>query len=144
MYTSEDTLSLHDALPIYIDTITGIDISKDGKMLLSNSVDHTAKAWDLKPFASEKNRLIKTFQGAIHNFERNLLRCCWGPSDKYISIGSADKVVYIWGFNNGAIWGKLMGHNGSINETHFNPKYPIIASASSDHTVFLGEIPTMI
>lgn len=125
------------------DTVTGIALSNDGKKLLSNGIDNTVRSWDLKPYALDQNRCLKVFEGGMHNFERNLLRCCWGPSDKYVSVGSADKIVYIWNYDTEAIWGKLMGHNGSVNETHFNPRHPIVASASSDHTVFLGEIPQL-
>jgi len=124
-------------------TITGIALSNDGKKLLSNSIDNTVRSWDLKPFVTNEDRELKVFMGGKHDFERNLLRCCWGPNDKYASAGSANKIVYIWGYDTGYIWGELMGHNGSVNETHINPKYPIIASASSDSTVFLGEIPQL-
>ena len=129
----------------HTDTVTGIALSNNGKMLLSNSVDHTVKSWDLRPFVAEgESRCLKTFMGGTHNFERNLLRCCWGPNDKYVSAGSADKNVYVWNHDNAVVWAKLLGHNGSVNETHFNPKHPIVASASSDHTVFLGEIAGLV
>lgn len=126
------------------DTITGIAISDDGKKLLSNAIDNTVRSWDLKPFVTEKDRCLKIFGGVKHNFERNLLRCCWGLNGNYVSAGSSDKMVYIWSYETESVWGKLMGHNGSVNETHFNPKHPIIASASSDNTVFLGEIQQLI
>ena len=35
---------------------------------------------------------------------------------------------------------KLPGHSGSVNECVFHPKEPIIGSASSDKTVYLGEL----
>ena len=34
----------------------------------------------------------------------------------------------------------LPGHKGSVNEVDFHPKEPILGSASSDKTVYLGEI----
>jgi len=137
------TNSIEFSLIGHSDTVTGISVSKNGKMLISNSLDHTVKCWDLRPFAQNENRCLKTFLGNTHNFERNLLRCDWNSNDKFISAGSADKTVYIWNVETGLVWAKLLGHNGSVNETHFNGKYPIIASSSSDHTVFLSEIPDL-
>jgi Prp8 binding protein len=34
----------------------------------------------------------------------------------------------------------LPGHKGGVNEVVFHPKEPIIASASNDRTIFLGEL----
>mmetsp|Transcript_10632 Transcript_10632/g.10474 ORF Transcript_10632/g.10474 Transcript_10632/m.10474 type:complete len:154 (+) Transcript_10632:283-744(+) len=34
----------------HTDTITGISLSHDGKYLLSNAMDKTAKKWDISPF----------------------------------------------------------------------------------------------
>lgn len=34
----------------------------------------------------------------------------------------------------------LPGHKGAVTEVDFHPKEPILASASSDTTVYLGEI----
>ena len=34
----------------------------------------------------------------------------------------------------------LPGHKGPVNDVDFHPKEPIVGSASSDKTVYLGEI----
>ena len=51
------TLTGHD------DIITGLDVSLDGRSLVSNSMDNTCKVWDISPFSVEKNRLISTLEG---------------------------------------------------------------------------------
>ncbi len=35
---------------------------------------------------------------------------------------------------------KLPGHLGSVNDAVFHPKEPIVASASSDKQIYLGEL----
>jgi Prp8 binding protein len=122
----------------HTDTITGISLSNDGNYLLSNSMDHSIRCWDVRPFV-QGNRCIKTFTGATHNFEKNLLRVCWSADDQHISAGSADRFVYIWNINTGLVDRKFSGHNGSINETSFNRLTNIIGSVSSDQTIILGE-----
>jgi len=122
----------------HTDTITGISLSNDGNYLLSNSMDHTVRCWDIRPFV-QGNRCVKTFTGAVHNFEKNLLRVCWNKNDTLVSAGSADRFVYIWNVSSGNIEYKFGGHMGCVNETSFNNLGSIIASASSDQSVILGE-----
>lgn len=80
--------------------------------------------------------------GHLHNYEKQLLRCAWSTNGDYVSCGSADRNVNVWDYASGALRYKLPGHNGSVNSVAFHPKEPIIASASSDRTLFLGELAT--
>ena len=74
----------------HTDTITGIAISNDGNYLLSNSMDHTIRCWDIRPYV-QGSRCVKVYYGVSHNFEKNLLRVCWSPDDTLLSAGSADR-----------------------------------------------------
>jgi len=123
----------------HTDTVTSLRLSPDGSYVLSNSMDNTVRVWDVRPFAPEQ-RCLRIFQGNQHNFEKNLLRCCWSPSGDQVSAGSADRFVYVWDVPNRKILYKLPGHQGSVNETDFHPKEPILLSAGSDKRIFLGEI----
>lgn len=121
------------------DTVTGLTLSPDGAYLLSNSMDCSLRVWDVRPFAPEQ-RCLRIFQGAQHNFEKNLLRCSWSPDGNRISCGSSDRYVYVWDVASRKILYKLPGHQGSVNETDFHPKEPILLSAGSDKKIFLGEL----
>eukprot|EP01132_Coremiostelium_polycephalum_P006084 gene6084-7581_t len=121
------------------DTITGMSVSKDGSYLVSNAMDNTLRIWDIRPFAPT-NRCTKILQGAQHNFEKNLLKCAWSPEGSMVAAGSSDRLVYVWESSSKKILYKLPGHNGSVNEVSFHPTEPIIASCSSDKTIYLGEI----
>ena len=80
------------------------------------------------------------FVGHAHSFERLLLRCCWSADGARISCGSSDRMVNIWDASSGRLLYKLPGHAGSVNDCSFHPKEPIIASASSDKSLFMGEL----
>ena len=121
------------------DTITGVSLSHDGRFLLSNAMDKNVKMWDISPFVVGGNRWLKTFYGGMHNFEKNLLRCAWNKDDSVVSAGSSDNFVYLWNVETGEVLEKLGGHHGSVNETAFHPEANIIASGSSDKTIFIGE-----
>jgi Prp8 binding protein len=126
-------------LPGHTDTITSLRLSPDGSYLLSNAMDSSLRIWDVRPYAPAE-RCIKKIDGAVHNFEKNLLRCNWSPDGRRITAGSADRFVYVWDTTKRQILYKLPGHVGSVNEVDFHPKEPIVGSCSSDRKVFLGEI----
>jgi len=121
------------------DTVTGIKVSPDGTKLLSNGMDRVLLEWDIRPFASG-DRLVKDYVGVQHNPEKNLLRCSWSSDGEMVSAGSADQVVHIWDVATAEELYHLPGHAGSVNEVAFHPTDSIIASAGSDHNIFLGEL----
>ncbi|NXR72520.1 SNR40 protein, partial [Pycnonotus jocosus] len=123
----------------HADSVTGLSLSSEGSYLLSNAMDNTVRIWDVRPFAP-KERCVKIFQGNVHNFEKNLLRCSWSPDGSKIAGGSADRFVYVWDTTSRRILYKLPGHAGSVNELAFHPEEPIILSASSDKRLYMGEI----
>lgn len=128
----------------HCETITDLTLSPNGNYLLSNAMDNTVRIWDIKPFISQDSdtREVMVLRGAMHNYEGNLLKCNWSPDGKRAAAGSSDKFVYVWDVDQGKLLYKLPGHKGSVNEVVFHPELeePIIASCSSDRTIFLGEI----
>jgi len=123
----------------HADTVTGLSLSPDGNFVLSNSMDCSARLWDIRPFAPAQ-RGTNVFYGHTHNFEKNLLRCSWSADGTRVTCGSADRYVYVWNAHTGKIIYKLPGHQGSVNETDFHPTEPILMSAGSDKKIYLGEI----
>uniref|UniRef100_A0A3B3ZRM6 Uncharacterized protein n=1 Tax=Periophthalmus magnuspinnatus TaxID=409849 RepID=A0A3B3ZRM6_9GOBI len=97
------------------------------------------RIWDVRPFAP-KERCVKIFQGNLHNFEKNLLRCSWSNDGSKIAAGSADRFVYIWDTTSRRILYKLPGHAGSVNEVVFHPEESIVLSGASDKRLYMGEI----
>lgn len=123
----------------HTDSVTGVRLSPDGSHLLSNAMDHTLRVWDVRPYAPA-NRCVKVFTGHMHNFEKNLLRCDWSADASRVTCGSGDQHVYVWDALSRRLMYKLPGHRGSVNDATFHPKEPIVASCSSDRTLFLGEL----
>ena len=120
------------------DTITGLKLSPNGDSLLSYSMDNTLKSWDVKPFAVQGSRIQKTFTGAPHGYEKNLIRPCWSPDSDFVSVGCGDRSVLIWNFATEKIAYKLPGHKGCVNQVDWADS--MIVSASSDRTLFIGEL----
>ena len=103
-------------------------------------MDSTVRAWDVRPFVLAETRATQLFVGAQHNYEKNLLRCGWAADGARVCAGSSDWYVYVWDAATGKIAYKLPGHRGCVNEVDFHPTQPIVASCSSDKSVYLGEI----
>jgi len=128
------------ALEGHDDMVTGLALAPDGNRLLSNGADAALIAWDVRPFADEERRRVATFRGHAHDFHKNLLRCAWSHDGEKVACGSSDQIVHVWDVASSEELYYLPGHKGSVNEVHFHPKEPILGSASSDKTIFLGEI----
>lgn len=110
---------------------------------MSNSMDSTVRIWDIRPYFDTSNgpsRCVKLFTGAMHNMDKNLLRACWSADGSRIAAGAANKFVYVWDVTSRQIQYCLPGHNGSVSDVDFHPSEPILASASADSKVFLGEL----
>lgn len=123
----------------HTDTVTSLSLSPKGTHLLSNSSDGTLRTWDVRPFAEGK-RHRKTFEGGTHNAERGLLNCAWSADGTMVTGGSADRVVHIWDEYSTEELYYLPGHAGCVNAVVFHPKENVIASGSSDKTIFVGEL----
>eukprot|EP00008_Paramoeba_atlantica_P005783 CAMPEP_0201477790 /NCGR_PEP_ID=MMETSP0151_2-20130828/2753_1 /ASSEMBLY_ACC=CAM_ASM_000257 /TAXON_ID=200890 /ORGANISM="Paramoeba atlantica, Strain 621/1 / CCAP 1560/9" /LENGTH=345 /DNA_ID=CAMNT_0047858629 /DNA_START=60 /DNA_END=1097 /DNA_ORIENTATION=- len=130
-------------LPLYgmeghTDTVTSISLSPNGHELLSNGMDNSVRIWDVRPFSS--NRATKSISGVQHGIEKNLLKCRWSADGRMVSAGSSNRFVMIWSSLNGRLLHQLPGHNGAVWDIAFHPSQPIIASGSSDQTIYLGEL----
>lgn len=126
----------------HADIVTSVSLSPDGNFLLSNAMDATVRKWDVRPFAPGA-RLQQTFVGAKHGFERTLIRSSWSADMRFVASGSADRYVYIWDADTGALRYHLPGHTGSVNEVAFHPTEPIVGSCSSDKSIYFGELAEM-
>lgn len=109
----------------HMDTVSGISLSPDGNQLLSNGMDNTVRIWDVKPFSATGNRLLKTFEGAPHGFEKNLIRPAWSKDGSMIGVGAGDRTMVIWDAMTRKILYKLPGHKGCVNDVDFHPREPI-------------------
>ena len=124
------------------DTITGLSVSPDGTHVLTNSMDQTMRSFDVRAFVEQEDRrCVRIFSGHQHSQEKNLLRCSWSADGKRVSGGSSDHMVHVWDVASGELTYSLPGHSGSVNEVSWSgSEGSIICSASSDRSIYLGEL----
>jgi Prp8 binding protein len=128
------------------DIITGLEIHPvRNDLLLSSSMDNHVIVWDIndKDLPEESvtwDRCMKTYLGATHGKEMNLIRPSWSSDGEKIACGSADGTCYIWNSATRHITNRLHGHKGCVNHVVFHPSNDVVASASSDRCVIVGGI----
>ena len=129
-------------MPGHNDSITGLCVSPDGSKLLSNAMDSTLRQWDITPFVRTDltSRCTHLYQGIHHGAERNLLKCCYSRDSEYVSCGSSDRMVHVFDASTSKLVYYLPGHKGSVNQVIFHPHDQVIASCSTDRTIFIGEL----
>lgn len=129
----------------HTDTVTCLAMHPQNTHVLSNSMDQTLQSWDIRPYCNNPSkRNTATFRGHIHSAEKGILKCAWNyPDGNLVTAGSADGMVRIWDVLSQQTLYELPGHTGAVNAVTFHPNETnnnIIASASSDKTILVGEL----
>ncbi|CRG98852.1 U5 snrnp-specific protein, putative [Plasmodium relictum] len=128
---------LKDILTGHKDYISGLDINNDETMLASISVDETICFWDIQPFSCDE-KLLFNLKAPKYNVDYNLIKLRFN-NDNLLACGSGDNYLYIYDYKQKILKYSLPGHHSTINDVAFHPLEEIVASCSSDHTIFLGE-----
>jgi WD40 repeat protein/serine/threonine protein kinase len=111
--------------------ITSLDFSRDGKRLVSASLDQTVRIWDV---AARK-------ETAVLHEEASVLAVAVSPDNRRIAAGSEDQTVKLWA-PPGSEALKLSPVGGSINNVIFAPDGRWLAAASSAGAVKIWNAAT--
>ena len=107
--------------------IRSVDISPDGKTLVSGGLDGSVTLWDLAS-AREILTLGRHDNSAV-------LSVAFSPDGKNVLSGGADKNVTLWDVVNGWRLRTFEGHSGSVNAVAFSTDGGTIVSSSDDKTL---------
>ncbi|MEM0980434.1 MAG: TIR domain-containing protein [Cyanobacteria bacterium P01_H01_bin.58] len=110
--------------------VTALDISPDGKTLVSVGRDRQVKLYDL-----ETNIVKNTFEahaGAIYNTQ-------FTPDGQEIITVGDDKLIHIWQLD-GTLSSTLVGHTGLISALAISPTGDMIATSGGDRAVRLWDL----
>ncbi|SBT74896.1 U5 snrnp-specific protein, putative [Plasmodium malariae] len=118
--------------------ISGLDINNDETILASISADETICFWDIQPFPCDEQLLFR-LNSPKFNIDYNLIKLSFN-NDNLLACGSGDNYLYIYDYKQKVLKFTLPGHNSTINDVAFHPLEEIVASCSSDNTIFLGEL----
>jgi len=107
--------------------------SRDGKWIVSGSVDKTLKLWDA---TTGQEKL--TFTG----HSKPVTCADFSPDGKRIVSGGWEKTLKVWDTDTGQETLTLEGHTGAITDVSFSPNGKWIVSGSEDKTLKLWDAAT--
>ncbi|XP_071055414.1 autophagy-related protein 16-1 isoform X3 [Onthophagus taurus] len=103
--------------------VTSLDLTRDGKYLLSCVRDDTLKLMDLRV-----NQVILTYSCDGFKVGCDWSRATFSPDGQYIAVGSADGSVYIWGVNTAKVETILKEHTSAVTATAWHPYASFLVS----------------
>jgi len=116
--------------------ITAVDISPNGRYMLTASLDRTAKIWDKSGYE------IQTLEG----HKRNVLAAVFSPKcpddpdgGRFILTGSSDQTAILWD-KFGRLVKTIKDHQGNVTAVAFSPDGTEMLTGSKDKTALLFDL----
>jgi WD40 repeat protein len=110
----------------HTDLVVDCAISGDGKLIVSASLDRTARVWD-----STSGELLHTLTG----HPDAVLGCAISSDGRLIVTASSDETVKVWDSLTGELMHTLTGHTGGASSCAISDDGGLIVSVAGDHTV---------
>jgi WD40 repeat protein len=110
-----------------------VEFSSDGKLLASDSPDHSIRLWDIAA-----GRELRRFIG--HTKPLRMLTV--SPDGRMLASGGEDRSARLWDVRTGNLLATFNGHTDSLNSAAFSPDGTMLATGSDDETVKLWNLKT--
>lgn len=96
--------------------ITSLDLSRDGKYLLSCVRDDSLKMLDLR-----MNTIVCSFTADGFKVGCDFTRAAFSPDAHYIAVGSADGAVFVWNVESNKVEHILKEHQTAVTAVSWHP-----------------------
>ncbi len=106
--------------------ISALDLSADGKLLASASLDKTVQMWNIK-----KRSKLATFKG----HKAAVKAVAFSPDAKTLASGDVRKKIKLWDVSSRRERATLTGHTSGIRALVFSPNGDTLVSGSHDGTI---------
>ena len=113
--------------------VSSIDVTSDGRRVVSASWDNTLRIWDI-----ETGQCLRTLEG--HSGRVNGVSV--SPDGGRAISGSDDHTLRVWNLETGRCLRTLEGHRGSVTCVSLSPGRRYVVSGSSDKTLRVWDIET--
>ena len=115
------------------DSVLGIAISPDGKVVATAGRDGAARLWE-----TDTGKLSSTLSG-----HRSALEWVdFSPDGKMLASGSYDDTAKLWSVDDGGEVATLPGHRGDVLTTRFSPDGKTLATGGDGGVVRLWSVAT--
>ncbi len=113
--------------------VNHIAFSKDGKKIVSSSLDNTARIWDI-----ETGICLQILKGHTQWVEG----VAFSPNGQEVISSSKDKTIRMWDVESGKCVRTFRGHTNGVRGIAYSPEGRRIASASFDETIRVWDTGT--
>jgi len=120
-------------------TITGLQWSPDGRMLLSCSRDDTVRVWDAE--TGQELRQLLAADSPVHAGDGTLRNVAWSPDGRFVAAG-IDQQVLVWSTRDWQPLPSLPLAGGNILCLAFHPTQPWLAVAGYFDELLLYDVST--
>jgi glucose repression regulatory protein TUP1 len=114
----------------HTDNIICLDFSRDGRFIVSGSVDTTARIWD-----TESDNVLVLSPTVPPGVYANVYSVAISPDMKLVAAGCWDGIVRIWDVDTGHLVEQLEGHTESVWSVAFTSDGKGLISGSNDRTM---------
>ncbi len=115
----------------HLDSISSSSFSPDGTLVITGSLDKTAKIWDVK--TGREILSLKTREKTV---------VCFSPCGRRVLTGGRDGIIIIWDVQSGR---KLLSFNGGVGELYsvsFSPDGNHLAATGREHRAIVQSGPS--
>ncbi len=133
-FAQERELLLVRTFTGHIDGITAFDVSSEGTRLLTSSLDHTIRRWNVQTGEEIQTYTIGTEMTSI----------TLSPDDNDFVAGAKTGVVRMWNVESGDMLWEIDAHSGPVTDTAYSPNGEILITGAKqfDGTAKLWEANT--
>jgi WD40 repeat protein len=124
-----------DVFQGHTDRVFAIDVSNDGRYVISGSLDTSAIIWDV-----ETGEIIHR----LNDHSITVTGVAFSPDDELVATASVDSKVIIWNVETGEIVHELIGHTAGALSVEFSPDGSQLVSSGDDNLVILWDVDTGI
>jgi WD40 repeat protein len=114
------------------DTVHGPSFSRDGRLVLTASLDGTARIWDARD-----GRPL-----AVLPHRATVFSAAFDPAARRVVTAGSDGTAIVWNAASGLATDVLTGHRDWVNRATFSPDGSLIATASRDRTARIWDART--
>ena len=122
----------------HISTVRGAVFTKDGRQLITASLDKAIRVWDVKTGASVRVLRPPPGRGRIGEYFSVAL----SPDGKTLAVGGAAGRIFLIDLPSGRMLHFLVGHSNSVIGLDFSPDGTRLATSSADKTVRIWDVAT--
>ncbi|MFF3543255.1 hypothetical protein ACFYXD_15555 [Streptomyces platensis] len=112
-------------------TVTGLEISPDGRTLATAGYDHTVRLWNLAT-----RHTISVLTGHSDSVQA----IAFSPDGKTLASAGDDRTIQLWDVTTGRRKAILTGHTNTLFAIDFSPDGKTLASAGDDRTIRLWNV----